>query len=375
LYGRVAFGTLLFMLFILAATTIAERGFGREVVSRWVYGAWWFVGAWAFLGVAAFVYIIRRALYRRAAAFALHLAFALILLGALITFLSAERGYLHLRQGEALHTYMPDGGGAERLLPFEAKLLLFDVTYHPGTAEPADFTSTLRVDGDTCRVSMNVIHARRGYRLYQFSCDPDGLGSTLFLNRDPWGIGVTYAGYLLLALAMGWLLWSRVGWRWLSGALVPLAGAWLYIARLDLATPVLRSPMLAAHVSVIAISYALLLFIAVTGGVALARRGLGECLRRLNTRLLYMALCLLAAGIFTGAAWANISWGRYWGWDAKETWALVTLLLYALPLHGESLPYFRDPARFHLYCLLAFLAVLMTFLGVTYFLGGLHGYI
>ena len=96
---------------------------------------------------------------------------------------------------------------------------------------------------------------------------------------------------------------------------------------------------------------------------------------RWNRALIYPAFCLLAAGIFIGAVWANISWGRYWGWDAKETWALITMLLYAIPFHGESLPVFRRPKKFLLFCTVAFLAVAMTFLGVTYILGGIHSYV
>jgi ABC-type transport system involved in cytochrome c biogenesis permease subunit len=92
-------------------------------------------------------------------------------------------------------------------------------------------------------------------------------------------------------------------------------------------------------------------------------------------RLLYPALFLLAAGIFIGAVWANQAWGRYWGWDAKETWALITLLAYALPVHWKSLRFFATPRRFHLYCLLAFLTVVMTFLGVGFLFGGMHSYL
>ena len=91
--------------------------------------------------------------------------------------------------------------------------------------------------------------------------------------------------------------------------------------------------------------------------------------------MLYPALFFLAAGIFIGAVWANISWGRCWGWDAKETWALITMLVYAVPMHKKSFPVFRKPSKFHLFCVIAFLTVLMTFLGVSFLLGGIHSYI
>ncbi|MDR0863527.1 MAG: cytochrome c biogenesis protein CcsA, partial [Candidatus Symbiothrix sp.] len=62
-------------------------------------------------------------------------------------------------------------------------------------------------------------------------------------------------------------------------------------------------------------------------------------------------------------------------WDAKETWALITLFIYALPLHKGSFPFFRNPQKFHIYCIIAFFSILMTFFGVSYFLGGMHSYV
>ena len=140
-------------------------------------------------------------------------------------------------------------------------------------------------------------------------------------------------------------------------------------------TPVLRSPMLAAHVSVIMISYGLLIFMTITSMIGLCSEKQSKRFYRWNTTLLYPALFLLATGIFIGAVWANISWGRYWGWDAKETWALITLLIYAIPFHRASLPVFRTPGKFHWFCVAALLTVAMTFFGVTYFLGGMHSYV
>ena len=90
--------------------------------------------------------------------------------------------------------------------------------------------------------------------------------------------------------------------------------------------------------------------------------------------LLYPAVFLLAGGIFVGAVWAEVSWGTYWSWDPKETWALITMLIYALPLHEKSLCRFQRPFFFHGYCLIAFLSVLMTYFGVNYVLGGMHSY-
>ncbi len=145
--------------------------------------------------------------------------------------------------------------------------------------------------------------------------------------------------------------------------------------------PVLASPLLSIHVAVIMIAYALLAFVMLNGVAALLLRAMrkdcGDEMKQLQTvsrLMLYPAVFLLAAGIFVGAVWANVSWGRYWGWDPKEVWALVTMLVYALALHPASLPWFRCPVFFHAFCVAAFLCVLATYFGVNFLLGGMHSY-
>ena len=120
--------------------------------------------------------------------------------------------------------------------------------------------------------------------------------------------------------------------------------------------PVLHSPWLSIHVSVIMMSYALLI------------------LSFMERRLLEPAVFLLAAGIFLGAVWANVSWGTYWSWDPKESWALITLIVYSLPLHTQSLPWFRSTRNYRIYSILALCSLLMTYFGVNYLLGGMHSY-
>ncbi len=143
--------------------------------------------------------------------------------------------------------------------------------------------------------------------------------------------------------------------------------------------PVLQSPLLSIHVSVIMMAYALLAFITICGVTALIQNRRKdtvqvETLTLISRLMLYPAVFLLAIGIFIGAVWANVSWGRYWSWDPKEVWALITLMIYAVPLHRTTLWKGGDNARYHLYVVLAFLSVLMTYFGVNYFLGGMHSY-
>jgi ABC-type transport system involved in cytochrome c biogenesis permease subunit len=89
---------------------------------------------------------------------------------------------------------------------------------------------------------------------------------------------------------------------------------------------------------------------------------------------LTIGLYLLTIGVFLGAVWANESWGRYWGWDPKETWALVTVLVYAFVLHMRMVPGLRGTYAFNLSSLLSFSSVIMTYFGVNYYLSGLHSY-
>lgn len=182
---------------------------------------------------------------------------------------------------------------------------------------------------------------------------------------------------MLLAVALG----RNKRFVLLSRLLVVVAAMFFVVAALGLndnsdVQPILRTPLLGIHVTTIIIAYALLACTVVNALIALCtkddkRKAQQALLGRL---LLYPATMLLACGIFIGAVWANISWGRYWGWDPKEVWALVTLLVCSVGFHSHSLRFISKPVAFHVFCIMAFMAVLFTFFGVNYLLGGLHSY-
>lgn len=141
--------------------------------------------------------------------------------------------------------------------------------------------------------------------------------------------------------------------------------------------PVLQSPLLCIHVAVIMLAYALLAMIAILSATALiAPLSIQHSLhlQRVCQIVLYPAVFLLTIGIFIGAVWANVSWGTYWSWDPKEVWALITLMVYAVLLHGRSIGRVQNPRFFFTYCLVAFLCVIITYFGVNFFLGGMHSY-
>lgn len=138
--------------------------------------------------------------------------------------------------------------------------------------------------------------------------------------------------------------------------------------------PVLNSPLLSIHVSIIMMSYALLSLTFICGIMGICLRSHGEELQALSRIFLYPALTTMGVGIFIGAIWANVSWGNYWSWDSKETWALITFMIYAVVVHTQSLPVFRKPLVYHIYITLAFMSIAMTYFGVNYFLTGMHSY-
>lgn len=666
---------------LLAIATFLEQAYGTDFIEKYIYHAFWFCCVWGILAVAAIIALVGKRFRKFLPALLLHGSFLVILAGAMITFAGGRKGYVHLVVGNKVSSFVEQESGREINLPFTLLLDSFRVEYYPGTEAPADYISHIRIlrpgqgaDSSSCSrtVSMNRILSEQGFRFYQSSFDEDKQGSWLTVNHDPWGIGITYVGYILLGISMigilfsrkgefrrlmnhpllkkggvlcllllagnmqvqgrtlpalnirqadslaseqviyhdrvvpfntlardfvmkltgrasyagltpeqiigGWLLHPEVwryepmiyiknrelcrllnlktsyasvadlfdgqryrlqdfwqggretgrkmsplekaivetdekvglilmlqkstlirplpkdgsvkplslskvraeliynripfskclfmfnltvgllaffhlvycglrhssersalsrrisrlfvaalyaafffqllgyGLRWYVGGRIPLSNGYETMQFMALCTlllaclfrrrfpftipfgfllsgfallvahlgqmnpqitplmPVLVSPWLSMHVSLIMMSYALFAFMMLNGILALCIRRHGKMLMLLSRLLLYPANFFLGAGIFMGAVWANVSWGRYWAWDPKEVWALITFLVYGMAFHLKSLPAFRRPLFFHIYMIAAFLTVLMTYFGVNYILGGMHSY-
>lgn len=394
---------------VLAVASLLDNLTGEPGTSEMVYHSAPFAAMWGVLAVLALIYLFRRKLWKVPATLLIHVAFVVILAGALVTHLWGEQGRMHLRETESSNYYV-DEEGLVKPLSFAVQLNRFEVEYYADSYAPKDYVSQIvfKDNGkeEPVTISMNNIATHDHYRFYQSGYDDDLHGSVLIVTRDPWGIGLTYTGYLLLLLGMllFWLqpnsqyrrifqIWrtdreassGRV-MRWLpyvSFFVVLIIVGLVMFLRWTSAPlmPVLRSPFFPLHVSVIMISYILLAFIMINGFRAMFLSRKNEDHEEKTTRLmrssqlmLMPALFLLIAGIFIGAVWANVSWGRYWGWDSKEVWALITMMFYSLPLHQQSLRWFASPRHFHGYCAFAFLIVLMTYFGVNYFLSGMHSY-
>lgn len=379
----------------IAVATVVESKSGTDAAHALVYHSWWFIGMWGLLVAAGSALIVSRKLWHSIMVFLLHASFVVILAGAITTHLTSKNGFVHLREGEAScifwtkssevatnggEGWLDDGAQSYKAnqLPFFICLDSFRVERDAATGAHTDYVSHVMLSSGKSRekvvISMNRIGRIDGYRIYQTSYDDDERGSIFTINYDPWGTATTYAGYLLLGLSMiGCSLLHKSSTKpenkeaaaasssrstTIFMALVgTLLASYMVIAiALQPLMPVLRSPMLFIHVGTIVIAYILLV-------VSMVRR-----------QVLKTAVFFLTAGIFLGAIWANISWGTYWSWDPKESWALVTLIVYSIPLHSKSLPWFRSDAHYRIYSVFALLCLLMTYFGVNYFLGGMHSY-
>lgn len=162
-------------------------------------------------------------------------------------------------------------------------------------------------------------------------------------------------------------------WNWLDPAIANLQ-------------PVLDSYWLMIHVAIIVASYGPFALGMIIGSVCLflmillnnknkdkLKNKIKE-LTIINELSLTLGLILLTIGNFLGAMWANESWGRYWGWDPKETWALISIMVYAFVIHIRLIPGFRTSWLFNLLSVIAFSSILMTYFGVNFYLVGLHSY-
>lgn len=196
----------------------------------------------------------------------------------------------------------------------------------------------------------------------------------------PMATGYETMLFLALIISVLGLIVKRI-----SPVLVPvsvlLVGFALLVADLGLRNPaitllmpVLHSPWLSLHVATVMMAYALLLLSFVNSFISVICRSQSERQIDLSLAFIYPATALLSVGIFVGAVWANESWGRYWAWDPKEVWALITLLVYVVPLHPSLIGRLAVGKAIHIYIIVSFLTVIMTYFGVNYLLGGMHSY-
>lgn len=189
------------------------------------------------------------------------------------------------------------------------------------------------------------------------------LGGLLFVRHNslPLALATLFGGVILFVS----------GLNWMNPQITPLV-------------PVLKSPWLMIHVAVVMIAYSFFGISFLLGLTNLLLLRINRHKQAITFRIkeltiinemsLLAGLAFMVAGVFIGAVWANESWGRYWGWDPKETWALITIIVYAMVTHLHLIKQWNTPQRFNLLSVLAFASVLMTYFGVNYLLSGMHSY-
>ncbi|BDY12308.1 cytochrome c biogenesis protein [Hydrogenimonas cancrithermarum] len=229
--------------------------------------------------------------------------------------------------------------------------------------------------------------------IFGFFVHTFGLGLRWYISgHAPWSNGYESMLYIAWATLLAGFIFSKKSPITLAATGI-LSGLILFVAHLNWLdpeitnlVPVLKSYWLMIHVSLITASYgflglgALLAFI--TLWLYIIKHGENRAdieysireLTHINEMSLIFGLALLTVGNFLGGVWANESWGRYWGWDPKETWALVTILVYAVVIHIRFVKSMRGVFAFNVASLLAFSSVVMTYFGVNYYLSGMHSY-
>jgi cytochrome c-type biogenesis protein CcsB len=210
-------------------------------------------------------------------------------------------------------------------------------------------------------------------------------------GHAPWSNGFESMTYIAWATILAGFIFSKKSP--ISFALTGiLAGVLLFVAHLSWMdpqitniVPVLKSYWLTIHVSMITASYGFLALGALIGFVCLIlfifrredRLHIDRTIKELaiiNEMTLIVGLMMLTIGNFLGGVWANESWGRYWGWDPKETWALISILIYAIVVHYRFIPGLKSLYAFSVLSTVAISSVVMTYFGVNFYLSGLHSY-
>ena len=220
-----------------------------------------------------------------------------------------------------------------------------------------------------------------------------GLGLRWYIaGHAPWSNAYESILYIAWATVLAGFVFSKRSALTLAATSI-LAGIFLFVAHLNWLdpqitnlVPVLQSYWLMVHVAVITASYGFLGLGALLGLLVLVLfilRGNGKNknidnsikeLSIINEMTLLVGLALITLGNFLGGVWANESWGRYWGWDPKETWAAVTILVYAAVVHLRFIPKLSSYYTFNVSAVLAYSSVIMTYFGVNYYLSGMHSY-
>ena len=236
-------------------------------------------------------------------------------------------------------------------------------------------------------------HSFTGLIFLTFLIHTSGLVLRWYVSgHAPWSNGYESMVYVAWATMLAGIVFGRK-YPMVLGTAAFLTGITLFVAHLNWMNPeithlvpVLKSYWLLIHVAIITASYGFIGLSSFLGILVLIlyvimneanRKNVDHFIDQLTTiseLSATLGLYMLTIGTFLGGVWANESWGRYWGWDPKETWALITVVIYAFIVHMRLIPSLKGRYNFNLATVIGFSSVLMTYFGVNYFLSGLHSY-
>jgi cytochrome c-type biogenesis protein CcsB len=225
-----------------------------------------------------------------------------------------------------------------------------------------------------------------------FAIHTFGMGHRWYISgHAPWSNTYETLVYIAWSAMFAGLFFFRKSLMALSATVI-MAGVFMFTAHLSgidpqitNLVPVLKSYWLTIHVSIITGSYGFLAIGAMLGFMSLilfifrdeSRPNIDDTIKHITAiteATLILGLAALIIGNFLGGVWANESWGRYWGWDPKETWAYIAIITYAIVLHLRMVPKMQSPFVFAVGATLAFSTILMTYFGVNFYLSGMHSY-
>lgn len=307
-----------------------------------------------------------------------HVSVLIIILGGILTCITGKHGYVYLQEGAGYAMTWRGEDGKVLDLPFGIRL-------------EKEGNSILRLKSSQNQghgVSAAVNEARSvkisGYRFTMGGGDSQSGIYRFKVNHDPIGEPGVYAGYILFIISLAGCGYCRVfsKKRMEKKILGTVAGTMislliilsLYISlrwlRIGL-SPMLNHPLLTWHIGAVIGSYILFAGLSVGSVISL-------CGERISGRvlygILYGGLILLSIGIALGSVWAADAWGSYWSWDPKETWALICMIIYVVPLHPRYISIFRSSKVKNIYYAFSILMVLFLWLGVDRLFSGLHSY-
>lgn len=264
-----------------------------------------------------------------------HIGLLLIIFGAFWESLEADDGRIAVGTEQAVDVAVSDEGFAVPL-PFSIRLVSFETEFYEDGVSPRQYSSRLDIEGEEYVTSVNHPCLRRGWLIYQSDYDHEnGAYSVLQVVRNPC-LPLIFLGVFLLAL--GAILGFRRDWnsKWTAVIILALAVVFgiISVARINFGTlmPALRSLWFVPHLALYMLAYSALAISLICG--VFAAFGIGrERLRCLSSRLFSTASSALLLGMLCGAVWAQICWGSWWTWDAKECWAAVTWMLTLVGMH------------------------------------------